>query len=62
MVTHLEKEDKLKFVVLIAEYSKVLANVKISSQTSEATYENYANKDKVASILVTNDEAKLKEF
>ncbi|KAH9317381.1 hypothetical protein KI387_019150, partial [Taxus chinensis] len=49
-------------VAIMAEYSKVLADVKIVSHTAEATYDNCTDKDKVVSILVTNYEAELKEF
>lgn len=58
----LKNEDKLKFIALIAEYSKVLVDVKIASWTAKAVYKNYTNRDKVASIRVTNNEAELKEF
>ncbi|KAH9320968.1 hypothetical protein KI387_015607, partial [Taxus chinensis] len=59
---HLEKEDKLKVVAIMAEYNKVLADVKIVAHTAEAAYDNCADRDKVVSILVANYEAELKEF
>ncbi|KAH9297430.1 hypothetical protein KI387_029112, partial [Taxus chinensis] len=42
----LEKEDKLKVVALIAEYSKVLVDVKIATQSAKATYDNCADRDR----------------
>ncbi|KAH9328390.1 hypothetical protein KI387_000498, partial [Taxus chinensis] len=49
-------------VAIMAEYNKVLADVKIAAHTIEATYDNCADRDKVESILVANYEAELKEF
>ncbi|KAH9287512.1 hypothetical protein KI387_031629, partial [Taxus chinensis] len=62
VAAHMEKEDKLKVVVIMAEYNKFLVDVKIATHTAEAAYDNCADRDKVVGILVTNYEAKLKEF
>ncbi|KAH9313337.1 hypothetical protein KI387_028372, partial [Taxus chinensis] len=58
----LEKEDKLKVEEIMAEYNKVLVDIKIVAHTGEAAYDNCADKDKVVSIMVANYEAKIKEF
>ncbi|KAH9292942.1 hypothetical protein KI387_041873, partial [Taxus chinensis] len=58
----LKKEDKLKVVAIMVEYSKVLADVNIVAHNIVDTYDNCADKDKVASILVANFEADLKDF
>ncbi|KAH9294146.1 hypothetical protein KI387_040637, partial [Taxus chinensis] len=52
----------LRVVALIAEYSKVLAEVKVTAQSAEATYDTCTDRDKVASTLVTTLEVELKEF
>ncbi|KAH9310117.1 hypothetical protein KI387_038028, partial [Taxus chinensis] len=62
VAARLKKEDRLRVVALIAEYSKVLAEVKVTTQSVEATYDTCTDRDKVASTLVTTHEAKLKEF
>ncbi|KAH9296517.1 hypothetical protein KI387_040105, partial [Taxus chinensis] len=58
----LEQEDKLKVIMLIAEYNKVLADVKIAAQTTGVTYDHCADQDKVTSMLLASDEAELKDF
>ncbi|KAH9331913.1 hypothetical protein KI387_004021, partial [Taxus chinensis] len=58
----LEQEDKLKFIVLIAEYNKVYPDVKIATQTTGVAYNHCADQDKVTSMLLSSDEAELKDF
>ncbi|KAH9301251.1 hypothetical protein KI387_012834, partial [Taxus chinensis] len=48
VAAHLEKEDKLKVVAIMAEYSKVLADVNIVAHTTETAYDNYVERDKVS--------------
>ncbi|KAH9309848.1 hypothetical protein KI387_037759, partial [Taxus chinensis] len=57
-----KKEEKLKVVEIVARYTKLLANVKASTQIVEASYDNYDDRDRVARILVATHEAELKEF
>ncbi|KAH9294687.1 hypothetical protein KI387_038275, partial [Taxus chinensis] len=43
-------------------YSQVLVEVKVAAQSTEATYDTCADRDKVASSLVTTLKVELKEF
>ncbi|KAH9306992.1 hypothetical protein KI387_011396, partial [Taxus chinensis] len=60
--TRLEKEDKLKVIVLIVEYNKVLADIKISTETTTVAYDYCTDQDKVISMMLASDEAELKGF
>ncbi|KAH9331749.1 hypothetical protein KI387_003857, partial [Taxus chinensis] len=62
VAARLEQEDKLKFIVLIDEYNKVLADVKIATQTTGAAYDHCADQDKVTSMLLASDEVEVKDF
>ncbi|KAH9327020.1 hypothetical protein KI387_007198, partial [Taxus chinensis] len=55
-------EDKLKVITLVAEYNKVLADVKVAAQTTGVAYDHCMDQDKVTSMLLANDEAELKDF
>ncbi|KAH9325444.1 hypothetical protein KI387_005622, partial [Taxus chinensis] len=62
VAVHIEKEEKLKVIGIISKYNKFLFDVKITTHTVEATYDNYTDRDKEVSILVTTHEVELKEF
>ncbi|KAH9298305.1 hypothetical protein KI387_029987, partial [Taxus chinensis] len=62
VAARLEKEDKFKFVTLVAEYNKVLVDVKIATQTMGVTYDHCADQDKVTSMVLSSNEAELKDF
>ncbi|KAH9296513.1 hypothetical protein KI387_040101, partial [Taxus chinensis] len=62
VAAHLEKEDKLKVIMLVAEYNKVLTDVRAAAQIMGVTYDHCVNQEKVTSILLASDEAKLKDF
>ncbi|KAH9297521.1 hypothetical protein KI387_029203, partial [Taxus chinensis] len=62
VAARLKEEDRLKVIALISEYSKVLTDGKIASQSTKAAYDTCVDRDKVASSLVTKIKVELKEF
>ncbi|KAH9324491.1 hypothetical protein KI387_004669, partial [Taxus chinensis] len=49
-------------VALMAEYNKVLADIRVAAQTMGVAYDHYMDQDKVKIILLASDEVELKDF
>ncbi|KAH9303770.1 hypothetical protein KI387_008174, partial [Taxus chinensis] len=62
VAANLKEEDRLKVVVLITKYSQVLAKVKVTTQSAEATYDTCVDRDKVASSLVATLKVEMNNF
>ncbi|KAH9307541.1 hypothetical protein KI387_035452, partial [Taxus chinensis] len=54
--------DKLKVITLIAEYNRVLADVRVAAETTRVTYDHCVDQDKVTGMLLADNEANLKDF
>lgn len=59
VATCMEKEDNLKVIAIVAEYNKVLADVRTTTQTAGVAYDHCIDQDKVTSILLASNEVEL---